>query len=126
MSKAQVIHKKGPPSCMNWEDWQVPDPGLVLVAINRRLINRRAIRNDDQDFAPFRALRRSARRPVQRLTVNIFLEDRRRQYRAYAVPRAPKREVRCAAENLVLRERRISAFAIAARAKGRSVCTSMV
>ncbi|MCP9484226.1 quinone oxidoreductase [Shimia sp. CNT1-13L.2] len=26
MSKAQVIHKKGPPSCMNWEDWHVPDP----------------------------------------------------------------------------------------------------
>ena len=27
MSKAQVIPKKGPPSCMNWEDWHVPDAG---------------------------------------------------------------------------------------------------
>ena len=26
MSKAQVIYKKGPPNCMNWEDWYVPDP----------------------------------------------------------------------------------------------------
>ncbi len=27
MSKAQVIHKLGPPSAMQWEDWPVPDPG---------------------------------------------------------------------------------------------------
>jgi hypothetical protein len=26
MSKAQVIRKKGPPNCMNWQEWQVQDP----------------------------------------------------------------------------------------------------
>ena len=26
MTKAQVIHKLGPPSVMRWEDWPVPDP----------------------------------------------------------------------------------------------------
>ena len=28
MSKAQVIHKLGPPEAMKWEDWAVPGPAL--------------------------------------------------------------------------------------------------
>ena len=38
MSKAQVIHKKGPPSCMKWEDWHVPDPKLGEVRIRHTAI----------------------------------------------------------------------------------------
>ena len=38
MSKAQVIHKKGPPSCMNWEDWHVPDPGLGEVRMRHTAV----------------------------------------------------------------------------------------
>ena len=26
-----MIHKTGPPGCMNWEDWHVPDTGLGEV-----------------------------------------------------------------------------------------------
>ena len=38
MSKAQVIYKKGPPSCMKWEDWHVPDPKLGEVRIRHTAI----------------------------------------------------------------------------------------
>ena len=38
MSKAQVIHKKGPPSCMKWEDWHVQDPKLGEVRIRHTAI----------------------------------------------------------------------------------------
>ena len=38
MSKAQVIHKKGLPSCMKWEDWHVPDPKLGEVRIRHTAI----------------------------------------------------------------------------------------
>ena len=38
MSKAQVIHKKGPPSCMNWEDWHVPDPALGEVRMRHTAV----------------------------------------------------------------------------------------
>ena len=38
MSKAQVIHKKGIPSCMKWEDWHVPDPKLGEVRIRHTAI----------------------------------------------------------------------------------------
>ena len=38
MSKAQVIHKKGPPSCMNWEDWHVPDPGFGEVRMRHTAV----------------------------------------------------------------------------------------
>ena len=38
MSKAQVIHKKGPPGCMKWEDWHVADPKLGEVRIRHTAI----------------------------------------------------------------------------------------
>ena len=38
MSKAQVIHKKGPPSCMQWEEWDVPDPSFGEVRIKHTAI----------------------------------------------------------------------------------------
>ena len=38
MSKAQVIHKKGLPSCMKWEEWDVPDPKLGEVRIRHTAI----------------------------------------------------------------------------------------
>jgi NADPH2:quinone reductase len=38
MSKAQVIHEKGLPSCMKWEDWHVPDPKLGEVRIRHTAI----------------------------------------------------------------------------------------
>ena len=38
MPKAQVIHKKGLPSCMKWEDWHVPDPKLGEVRIRHTAI----------------------------------------------------------------------------------------
>ena len=38
MSKAQVIHKKGPPSCMVWEDWPVPDPAPGEVRLKHTAI----------------------------------------------------------------------------------------
>ena len=38
MSKAQVIHKKGPPGCMKWEDWSVADPKLGEVRIRHTAI----------------------------------------------------------------------------------------
>jgi len=38
MPKAQVIHKKGIPSCMKWEDWHVPDPKLGEVRIRHTAI----------------------------------------------------------------------------------------
>ena len=38
MSKAQVIHKKGLPSCMKWEEWHVPDPKLGEVRIRHTAI----------------------------------------------------------------------------------------
>ena len=38
MPKAQVIHKKGLPSCMKWEDWHVPDPQLGEVRIRHTAI----------------------------------------------------------------------------------------
>ena len=38
MSKAQVIHKKGPPGCMKWEDRHVADPKLGEVRIRHTAI----------------------------------------------------------------------------------------
>ena len=38
MPKAQVIHKKGLPSCMKQEDWYVPDPKLGEVRIRHTAI----------------------------------------------------------------------------------------
>ena len=38
MPKAQVIHRKGLPSCMKWEDWHVPDPKLGEVRIRHTAI----------------------------------------------------------------------------------------
>ena len=38
MSKAQVIHKKGPPSCMVWEDWPVPDPAPGEVRLKHTVV----------------------------------------------------------------------------------------
>ena len=38
MSKAQVIHKMGPPSAMNWQDWHVPDPALGEVRLRHTAI----------------------------------------------------------------------------------------
>ena len=38
MSKAQVIHRKGLPSCMKWEEWDVPDPKLGEVRIRHTAI----------------------------------------------------------------------------------------
>ena len=38
MPKAQVIHEKGLPSCMKWEDWHVPDPKLGEVRIRHTAI----------------------------------------------------------------------------------------
>ena len=38
MSKAQVIHKKGLPSCMKWEEWDIPDPKLGEVRIRHTAI----------------------------------------------------------------------------------------
>ncbi len=38
MPKAQVIHKKGPPSCMQWEEWNVPDPSFGEVRIKHTAI----------------------------------------------------------------------------------------
>ena len=38
MPKAQVIHKKGLPSCMKWEEWDVPDPKLGEVRIRHTAI----------------------------------------------------------------------------------------
>ncbi|MCH1412752.1 MAG: quinone oxidoreductase [Rhodobacteraceae bacterium] len=38
MPKAQVIHKKGPPNCMKWEEWHVPDPKLGEVRIRHTAI----------------------------------------------------------------------------------------
>jgi NADPH2:quinone reductase len=38
MPKAQVIHKKGLPSCMKWEDWHVPDPKPGEVRIRHTAI----------------------------------------------------------------------------------------
>ena len=38
MPKAQVIHKKGPPSCMQWEEWDVPDPSFGEVQIKHTAI----------------------------------------------------------------------------------------
>lgn len=38
MSKAQVIHKLGPPSSMQWEDWPVPDPGAGEVRLRHTAV----------------------------------------------------------------------------------------
>ena len=38
MSKAQVIHKLGPPSAMNWQDWYVPDPAPGEVRLRHTAV----------------------------------------------------------------------------------------
>lgn len=38
MSKAQVIHKLGPPNAMRWEDWPVPGPGTGEVQLRHTAI----------------------------------------------------------------------------------------
>jgi NADPH:quinone reductase-like Zn-dependent oxidoreductase len=38
MSKAQVIHKLGPPSAMQWQDWPVPDPGPGEVRLRHTAV----------------------------------------------------------------------------------------
>ncbi|KPK33976.1 MAG: quinone oxidoreductase [Betaproteobacteria bacterium SG8_40] len=38
MSKAQVIHKLGPPEAMQWEDWVVPDPAAGEVRLRHTAI----------------------------------------------------------------------------------------
>ncbi|MDB3929430.1 quinone oxidoreductase [Paracoccaceae bacterium] len=38
MSKAQVIHKLGPPSAMNWQDWHVPDPAPGEVRLRHTAV----------------------------------------------------------------------------------------
>lgn len=38
MSKAQVIHKLGPPNAMQWEDWTVADPGPGEVRLRHTAV----------------------------------------------------------------------------------------
>jgi NADPH2:quinone reductase len=38
MSKAQVIHKLGPPNAMQWEDWAVADPGPGEVRLRHTAV----------------------------------------------------------------------------------------
>lgn len=38
MSKAQVIHKLGPPDAMRWEDWHVPDPAPGEVRLRHTAV----------------------------------------------------------------------------------------
>jgi NADPH2:quinone reductase len=38
MSKAQVIHKLGPPNAMQWEDWTVTDPGPGEVRLRHTAV----------------------------------------------------------------------------------------
>ncbi|MEM8631671.1 MAG: quinone oxidoreductase [Pseudomonadota bacterium] len=38
MTKAQVIHKLGPPEAMIWEDWHVPDPGPGEVRLRHTAV----------------------------------------------------------------------------------------
>ena len=38
MSKAQVIHKKGPPGCMKWQEWPAQDPKSGEVRIRHTAI----------------------------------------------------------------------------------------
>ncbi|KUF08899.1 quinone oxidoreductase family protein [Pseudoponticoccus marisrubri] len=38
MSKAQVIHRLGPPEVMQWQDWPVPDPGPGEVRLRHTAI----------------------------------------------------------------------------------------
>ena len=38
MSKAQVIHKLGPPEVMQWEDWPVPDPAPGEVRLRHTAV----------------------------------------------------------------------------------------
>ena len=38
MSKAQVIHKLGPPSAMQWQDWHVPDPAPGEVRLRHTAV----------------------------------------------------------------------------------------
>ena len=38
MSKAQVIHELGPPDAMQWQDWDVPDPGPGEVRLRHTAI----------------------------------------------------------------------------------------
>jgi NADPH:quinone reductase-like Zn-dependent oxidoreductase len=38
MSKAQVIHKLGPPSAMQWQDWHVPDPAPGEVCLRHTAV----------------------------------------------------------------------------------------
>ena len=38
MSKAQVIHQLGPPGCMRWQDWDVPDPGPGEVRLRHTAV----------------------------------------------------------------------------------------
>ena len=38
MSMAQVIHKKGPPQVMQWQEWPVPEPGLKEVRVRHTAI----------------------------------------------------------------------------------------
>ncbi len=38
MSMAQVIHKKGPPEVMQWQDWPVPEPGPKEVQVRHTAI----------------------------------------------------------------------------------------
>ncbi len=38
MSRAQVIHKLGPPSAMTWQDWPVPEPGPGEVLLRHTAV----------------------------------------------------------------------------------------
>ncbi|MFT5172171.1 MAG: NADPH:quinone reductase-like Zn-dependent oxidoreductase [Gammaproteobacteria bacterium] len=38
MSKAQLIHKLGPPCAMQWQDWPVPDPGPGEVRLRHTAV----------------------------------------------------------------------------------------
>ena len=38
MTKAQVVHKLGPPSAMQWEDWPVADPAPGEVRLRHTAI----------------------------------------------------------------------------------------
>ena len=38
MTRAQVVHKLGPPSAMVWQEWDVPDPGPGEVRLRHTAI----------------------------------------------------------------------------------------
>src|SRR5207244_5009427 len=73
---------------------QMPFQVIAGIDRQRRIVDRRTVRNHHQDLALFGTAQKPLMRPVQRLAVDIFLEQALAHHQAQILARAPPWRIR--------------------------------